>query len=287
MIEAIDLEKALRDIYGQPIVRPPNTFGASEGGFCKQKLVLKSRLKRETKVNGKMVIGKIFHKELKEIVKNTIYGKAHGLKFWKAPEFESLATYHDPRGFSIEGHVDCDLPAVDAIIELKTTDYRQEYSDGDEILRAYLLQANAYACIKKRKRFELWFVYKQFRDIMNERFVSVISADADMELFNEFLDNCYLVWRAIKEGKDLMGPEASWECKYCSYVDDCVHWKEILGQFARMVPSTKANLTGSPDMARAFKLQSDRGLLKYRRDIKQYVWKTAEDEDVVENVEKD
>jgi len=278
MIPSKQLEDAYRKVYGSPIVRGENTLGCSEVGFCMEKIVLKMRLKQENAVNGNMVIGKLFHGDLKKILKETVYSKYPKWKIWLKPKFESLAKYSDSRGFNIEGHCDIDLPAFDRVIEAKTTGAQKAWVIGEDFLTdAYVYQANAYAYIKGRKYWELWIVYKEFEDIQNNRFVSVLEGETSKPLFDMFLDRVDNIFKALQVNKDLMGPEQNWECKGCSYVRKCPYWVDLIPRFEKALPNTKALLVVEESMKKAFDLYYDKKWITYDRSAKVYRLRTEAD----------
>jgi CRISPR/Cas system-associated exonuclease Cas4 (RecB family) len=284
MTKSEAVEAAARAVYGAPLVRGPDTYGCSEVGFCMEKIVLRVRTQKDQAVNGDMVIGKLYHLNLKQLVAKTEHGQIPKWKFWLQPKFEQDVYFSDPRGFKIHGHCDIDLPAADRIIEAKTTGGQRAWAIGEDFLTdAYVYQANAYATILGRKHWELWILYKNFDSIHEERFVTVLEGDTSPELFTEFLERVANIHQAIQSGKDLMGPEQNWECKGCSYVTDCPYWREILPRFEKSLPNTKNILTQDADMAKAFSLFYEKGWIVYDRSAKVYRRKTKEDSPEVDS----
>lgn len=278
------LEKTFIKIYGQPIFYEKHKYGMSGVGFCLQKMVIKKRFKVETKVNGNMVMGKIGHNDLKKLVKNHPYGKAHLPKtiwgwfnpynwyriIFLRPRYEKIVKHDFEGGFGTNGHCDIDFPALDLIVEYKTTGSNREWLVGTGLTDAYILQANGYACALKRKKWELWILYKMFDDILEDSFISIIEGDADMEIFEEFEERLSIVEQCVKDGTDLDGiPEMSWECRNCSMIVLCHKWNTQLETFLNMLPSIKKDLVAATS-DKMFELMSKSKKIRYNREQKVY-----------------
>lgn len=246
-----ELEEAFREVFMSHLTREPNEFGMSQGGFCLDRLRLEKVHIAELSpyANGNMVIGTLFHKELKALVKASKYGKAHYPQRWydivgwvkafiNRPRFERMVRYEHPEGFKLGGHCDCDLPALSTIIEFKTTGSSKTWDSSNDLLGAYILQANAYAFRLGRKRWELWIVYKGFNDIF-QPFITIISGDTDPDIYIRFIERIKWVWYAINNNGELAGPEIDWECNTCNVKRFCEKIKKKYQFASTLLPCTR------------------------------------------------
>lgn len=236
MLTPSEVRQAMLQVWDRPLLRNPNSYGASQIGFCLEKINIQIRSGIPPPLNAAMWIGKMAHSDLVRIIAHTTYGIAHGLtkrdrymNRKNAPKFEAICNYTDPRGFFIEGHCDCDLPAMDRIVEFKTTGSKKEWLQGDPLTDIYISQANAYAYIKHRSFWEIWILYKEFDDLGNAELipVTVFEGQTDQQIWENYLDRVYTLHTAVLSGVDLVGPEISWECRYCSYKKLCPNYQKV------------------------------------------------------------
>jgi len=261
---------------GPAITRSKNSFGCSQIAFCLNKLLLEKRTGKEITTNSKMVIGTIIHKYIfPQLIESSQYGKYKWYQRNLRPTFERIVHYDDTRGFNITGHVDCDIPLFDRIIELKTTWSNKEYSTDDFLTKAYILQANAEAYLSGRKFYEIWIISLSFDNVL-EINVSKIGGETSKENFEEFLTRCWYVNEGLNNEIDMLtGPEATWECKYCSFKDEClINKKEVkqieedMEPFLRMLPDTKIALVERNAAMFNKALKSKK--IKYNKQTKKY-----------------
>lgn len=278
-ITAMELQEAyIRRVKRDAPIEVEHSYGPSSSGFCLEKIVLRKRLDKKVPINAIMYIGRQLHKDFKNIFKETKYATAHGdtwmkrLTNWKnRPRFEKYFEYRDPkgRGFIIRGFIDADVPAVDCIIEYKSTGRDSPYEQGDPVLDAYIMQANAYAYIMNRERFEIWIFYKAYEDPETESVFSIINGGVDRDLFEYFLDRVHAVDKALYEDDDVVGPEMGWECSRCHLVNDCPHRQNDVAAMKKLLPATKAEITNA-GMGECFRRLKALGTIIYNRTSKKW-----------------
>jgi len=260
--------------YGNIIPREDNEFGASGIGFCKKKIVLTRKLRKMGKTvvsfNGSMFLGKVLHKFLfPELIKNHPYGKAHGRKFWLRPRFEvdKIIPLED-ENFFIHSHIDCDLPALDKIIEFKTTRSEREYREGDFLTDTYILQANAEAIQMGRSSWELWILHLNFNDVAKS--MSIIVGNSDPELYEKYKMQCSFITDALENNISLIGPEAKFECYNCPepVFFSCDNWTEKLKEISKIMEEPIKSQKNIPEeMQEIFNLLKKRKLVFYERGV--------------------
>ena len=277
MLTQQQIREALIIEYGQPILRDVNEYGCSGVGFCQEKFVIKHRLGIEEPTNFKMLQGKLFHRTLPDIIKNTPYGLAHGetpKKRWQhrkqAPAYERAIRYDTELGFHIVGHVDCDLPACNRIIELKTTGSPKAWFTGDFLTDTYIMQANAYAVMAEREFFEIWVVWLGFDNLAEDPLVSVIEQPASDATFIEFINRLDFINKACNRDIDLVGPEKDWECPNCGLILQCPYWKNCLERVIACFPMKKPEEGSDPELEKGFKMCADRSWIHFDRSQKVY-----------------
>ena len=280
-IKSAEVEKAFRKVFMNRLEREDNEFGMSQSGFCLDRLRLQKVFKEEIidTANGNMIIGILFHEKLKPLVKNTRYGKAHLPKNWwdikgwvmafiNRPRYERMVRYEHPDGFKLGGHCDCDLPAISKIIEFKTTGSSKRWDSSNEMLSAYILQANAYAYKLGREGWELWIVYKGFQDV-NKEFVTIISGATSEDIYIRFIERLQWVWYAIQNDGELAGPEMDWECNTCNVKRFCEKIKKKYAFSVKLLPCSRREFIDKVD-ENTFKLFYRKKWIIYDANTKIY-----------------
>jgi hypothetical protein len=278
---AKEVEASFREVFMSKLTRDANEFGMSQAGFCLDRLRLEkiymNDLRRDA--NGNMVVGTLFHQKLKPLIKGMSYGKAHLPKKWydikgwvmayiNRPRYERIVRYEHEDGFKIGGHCDCDLPALDKIIEFKTTGSTKPLEQSDELLSAYILQANAYAYRLGRKEWELWVVYKGFQSVY-EPFVTIISGPTSEDDYIRFIERIQWVWYAIQHGGELNGPEMDWECNSCGVKQFCEKIKKKYSLAVKILPCSRNKFIDTVGES-AFKLFYRKKWIVYDANLKIY-----------------
>jgi PD-(D/E)XK nuclease superfamily len=237
------IQTAFVKILRRQLDYSPHVYHCSEMGFCLEKIVLSRRTGTFAEMNGKMVKGSLFHSLLPQMIKS-IPDIAKSKK--SHIRYEKKVRFDDPRGFIVEGHIDVDLPAESSILEFKTTDQDKAWNNEDPVLTAYTGQANAYANIINREKCWLFILCTDFDNLEDPlenpdctRVVSRITFNADPDDFKRWLDRVWFVDQAITNGRDLQGPEVSWECKYCSFYRICPYHKDNCEAVMAYIPCKK------------------------------------------------
>lgn len=225
-------------------------------GFCLEHQRLRKLyyefFKNNPDTNGAMVTGVMYHEKLKELLKNHPYGKAHYPKKWYNPKqlwnfiklrprFEKIVKHDSQRGWKIRGHCDIDIPALDLIIEFKSTGMNKEFSLDDPIIQAYILQANAYAYRMGRRKWELWIIYIKYKSI-HGALATVISGHASLETYELYEERCDIVWNAYINDKELIGPEMDFECNNCMAKKKCGILKKKYQDIVSILPCKRNDI---------------------------------------------
>jgi hypothetical protein len=268
------LERAIVGTWGRPLARPPDTYGASQAGFCLEKMLL--GVTRPTTVHWKMLVGKVMHEQLPRLVALTPYATAHGRRFWQRPVYEVVAAHDDPAGFFVRGHVDVDFPApaLDRVVEAKFTFSERSFERGDVVTEAYIEQANAYATMRGRGHWELWIVHLTFDDLAAGGFVSVIEGETEPAAWDEFLARLATVHAAVTGGTDVVGPEAEWECKWCSHVYACPYWRADLANTRAALPLSLREVDAA-GLRRGFDIMRHKRHVKYDQSAR--AWRVVDE----------
>ena len=275
------LHDAFRPVFVSHLQREPNAFGMSGIGFCLDKLRLGKIHVDEIPLdtNGKMVIGTLHHELLPKVLENHPYGLFHVPKNWlnpaelrdfihNKPVFEKIVKYDSGEGWVLEGHCDIDLPAVDCIIEYKTTGMKKVATVDDPVISAYILQANGYAYNLGRKRWEIWIVYKDFNSV-HEDFVQIISGDTSEEIWEEARERISWVWEAIQNDGELAGPEMDWECSGCPTKKWCEKIKKKYATIVSILPCSRGEIIAATNES-MFKFFYNKKWILYDRNNKGY-----------------
>ena len=280
-VRSKEVEASFRDVFMSKLTREENEFGMSQSGFCLDRLRLEKIFVRDIRrdANGNMVIGTLFHGKLKPLIKGMSYGKAHLPKKWydvkgwvmafiNRPRYERIVKYEHEDGFKIGGHCDCDLPALSKIIEFKTTGSSKPLDKSNELLSAYILQANAYAYKLGRKEWELWVVYKGFQSVYDP-FVTIISGLTSEVDYIRFIERIQWVWYAIQNGTELAGPEMDWECSSCGVKKFCDKIKKKYAYAVSILPCSRNYFIEKTDES-TFKLFYRKKWIIYDSNTKAY-----------------
>ena len=235
-----EFQKAFVGILRRQLDYGPHIYHCSEMGFCLEKIVLSRRLQQFAEMNGKMVKGSLWHELLPKVVRllPDLERKKH------APiRYERFVKYNDDRGFQVQGHIDVDLPGESAILEFKTTDQDKAWDHNDPVLIAYSGQGNAYANIIQREHVWIYIFCTDFDNLDDPvsnpdtvKTVSRVIFDKDPADFQRWLDRVWFVDQAIENNRDLQGPEVSWECKYCSFYQQCPYHIEQCNAVLAYIP---------------------------------------------------
>jgi len=292
MTDNEELTEIVRKKYGVPPFgkKEKKEFGGSTAGFCARAVQYKKTYDLKTDANFNMVCGSVFHNfVLPQLVKGSKVGNAHKpsrpwafweKKFWtqcvNKPIYEREEKYDfAEKGFKLQIHVDCDLPAADRIIEFKTTGWSDAMKPTDYLCKVYCMQANAYATLLERSKWEIWVFHKSFQSIDPEEnnVVTVLEGETNKELFIDFLLHMKQIASFIGQDDVLLaGPEASWECKNCSFPVICEHYLE---DFEILYNAAESELTSKKAICEfvdemVYKIANKQGLISYSWTDKVY-----------------
>ena len=268
---------AVKRLYGGKITRGPHVYGASGVAFCLEAQVLEKRLNKPRVANGKMFLGKMLHAGVFPRIVHEVY--PDGWFQRRKWHYEKVLTYNVPfrepvpggekYQFTLEAHCDLVMPNRDLIVEFKTTQSDIPFQRGEFITEAYIMQANAYAAMAGMKHWEIWVLHLDFENLDEIDPVSVIRGDTTMEEFQNFLERVWMVDTAVRNGQDLVGPEAAWECNRCEYVAACPVHAQLRERVLALLPCEARDV---PDeLQDEFAMMKRKNLVAYDKKTRKWV----------------
>lgn len=178
-----------------------NEFRVSELVFCPAKAYYYRKTSTRPRLNGKMLSGQLFHKQLPFLLK--------GIKEFENAEYE-VECKKEHKGFDILGH--CDVLTSKAVYEAKFTGTNL---DRYGCPAHYILQANCYATLLNRKNFALIIVNSQNLS------TTVIPGKQDDAKYKVLLDRAKVISASLKVDTPPKGPAYQWECRFCNLKAYC------------------------------------------------------------------